>query len=81
MSFFSSFKKLVGINNVYDNHTTKEHFHVGLVRTLFGAQSLSLALALTNDIRRIDTDHCRIPHASLMTLTTVSLLWDQAKAG
>ena len=35
MSFFATFKKMVGINNVYDNHTTKDHFHVGLVRRNF----------------------------------------------
>jgi hypothetical protein len=30
MSFFAAIKKIVGINNVYDNHTTKDHFNVSL---------------------------------------------------
>ena len=34
MSFFTVLKKIVGINNVYDNHTTKDHFNVTLVRII-----------------------------------------------
>ena len=76
MSFFAAIKKIVGINNVYDNHTTKDHFNVSLVRIQY------LYLVLQKD--RFTDQHCnraivlglfQTLRASLMILTITSLLW------